>query len=104
MKYKELFIKRYNIKCNVNKDFIKDENTSKKMFLLFPANTVNEWKKDLKREVLIKQTSPYGITYKLKCGWIVELNYQYRRWEIETISSARFVARFNPEDVKEIIE
>ena len=85
-------------------NFIKNENTSKKMFLLFPANNVNEWKNNKKREVTKKTTTPWGITYRLECGWIAELNYQYRRWEVDTISTGRYVARFKPEDVKEIIE
>jgi len=85
-------------------NFIKNENTSKKMFLLLPANNVNEWKNNLKREVIKKTTSPWGIVYTLQCGWIAELNYQYRRWEIDAIASGKYVARFKKEDVKEIIE
>ena len=86
-------------------NFTKNENTSKKMFLLLPADYTNDFKKDLKREVVKKQTSDYGLHYHLKCGWYASWNNLYRRWTIDTLSTAKFVALYtNKEDVKEIIE
>ena len=87
-------------------NFIKNENTRNQMFLLIPGDDIPELKKDLnKREVLVKETSPYGIHYKMKCGWYIDWNHQTRRWEIQTLSAGKFIGRFTKkEEIKEIIE
>tara|TARA_R100000152_G_C6781671_1_gene216750 strand:+ start:436 stop:678 length:243 start_codon:yes stop_codon:yes gene_type:complete len=54
------------------------------------------------REVVKKEESDYGIYYTLKCGWYVDYNYQYKRWEITTLKKGDYVGRFSKEDIKEI--
>ena len=54
------------------------------------------------RDVVKKEESIYGVYYTLKCGWYVEYDNKFKRWEIETLTTGQYVGRFEKENIKEI--
>ena len=54
------------------------------------------------REIVKKEESIYGVYYTLKCGWYVDYDNHFKRWEITTLQKGEFVGKFNKEDITEI--
>jgi hypothetical protein len=56
----------------------------------------------IERDIVKKEESIYGEYYTLKCGWYVEYDNKFKRWEITTLKKGEYVGRFDKEDIKEI--
>ena len=54
------------------------------------------------RTVKKKEESIYGKYYTLNCGWYVEFDNHFNRWEITTLKKGEKVGRFNKEDITEL--
>ena len=54
------------------------------------------------RTVKKKEESIYGKYYTLNCGWFVEFDNHFNRWEITTLKKGEIVGRFEKEDIIEL--
>jgi hypothetical protein len=67
------------------------------MKLKINSDTINT-----EREVEKKEESIYGNYYTLKCGWFVEYDNHFKRWEITTLKKGGFIGRFLEKEITEI--
>ena len=71
-----------------------------KLKINFIENNINT--ETIVRKVKKKEESIYGKYYTLNCGWYVEYNNHFNRWEITTLKKGEFVGRFSKEQIIEI--
>jgi hypothetical protein len=73
-----------------------------KLKINFKNDNKNIISETILRTVKNKEESIYGKYYTLNCGWFVEFDNHFNRWEITTIKKGERVGRFNKEDIIEL--
>jgi len=68
------------------------------MKLKINSDTINT-----EREVEKKEESIYGNYYTLKCGWFVEYDNYFKRWEITTLVDGKYIGRFRENQILETV-
>ena len=68
------------------------------MKLKINSDTINT-----EREVEKKEESIYGNYYTLKCGWFVEYDNYFKRWEITTLVNGQYIGRFRENEILETV-
>jgi hypothetical protein len=63
---------------------------------------INLGEKTIERDIVKKEESIYGICYTLQCGWFVDYDKHFNRWEITTLKKGEYIGRFQENDIKQI--
>ena len=63
---------------------------------------INLGEKTIERDIVKKEESIYGTYYTLQCGWLVNYDTHFNRWEITTLKKGEYIGRFKENDIKQI--
>lgn len=93
------------MECN----FLKLSTTKERMYLNIQPSSMyvssfqtTDFTKPLTREVIKKESGPYGIYYTLKCGWCVHWDNHTKRWEIIARSTGALKGHFAKDEITQI--